>query len=296
MTYAEKLKDPRWQRKRLEILQRDDWACVRCGDKTKTLHVHHKRYKNNCEPWEYGEHDLEVLCEICHGDHHVALKELPICITQIICGELPGPNELSHLLACVVTARPSTKTIDKWIAEAMEFSPEASEPLRPPNYREVDTLIEQLTKLDVQLWSNGKSLFYRPRRSLPVAVVNELHTYEADIVDAVPFVPDSMIDASWSSVQHLSTNSFLDLVKQSKPSLLAHLDQANLSWRNSILHIACPAGDTLLTDALQRNRQVLDDAVQSVRSSDAKWLAFEDPTLRNVLDIFGGTILGVTRG
>lgn len=26
-TYAEKLKDPRWQKRRLEIFERDDWTC-----------------------------------------------------------------------------------------------------------------------------------------------------------------------------------------------------------------------------------------------------------------------------
>ncbi len=30
MTYAEQLKDPRWQKRRLEILQRDEWRCL-CG-------------------------------------------------------------------------------------------------------------------------------------------------------------------------------------------------------------------------------------------------------------------------
>jgi len=30
-SYADKLKDPRWQRKRLEILQREDFNCEACG-------------------------------------------------------------------------------------------------------------------------------------------------------------------------------------------------------------------------------------------------------------------------
>ena len=41
MIYVEKLKDPRWQRKRLEILQRDDWKCYWCKDDKTTLNVHH---------------------------------------------------------------------------------------------------------------------------------------------------------------------------------------------------------------------------------------------------------------
>jgi len=66
MTYSEKLKDPRWQKKRLEILEAAQWECSSCGDKETTLHVHHKRYHKGLEPWDYGNHELECLCEDCH--------------------------------------------------------------------------------------------------------------------------------------------------------------------------------------------------------------------------------------
>lgn len=65
-SYAEKLKDPRWQRKRLDILQRDEFTCQSCGDKTTTLHVHHLHYFPNKEPWDISEDYLITLCEICH--------------------------------------------------------------------------------------------------------------------------------------------------------------------------------------------------------------------------------------
>lgn len=65
-TYAEKLKDPRWQKRRLEILSRDDWACQACGDKTSTLHVHHRFYERGLEPWEAANWALVTLCEDCH--------------------------------------------------------------------------------------------------------------------------------------------------------------------------------------------------------------------------------------
>jgi HNH endonuclease len=62
--YSEKLRDPRWQQVRLKILERDGFTCVWCGDKEKTLHVHHFVYKKN--PWEVGTDDLMTLCEDCH--------------------------------------------------------------------------------------------------------------------------------------------------------------------------------------------------------------------------------------
>jgi hypothetical protein len=40
MSYADLLKDPRWQKKRLEVLESNGWACEACGSATKTLHVH----------------------------------------------------------------------------------------------------------------------------------------------------------------------------------------------------------------------------------------------------------------
>lgn len=45
-SYAFKLKDPRWQRKRLEILQRDNFTCQECYATDKELNVHHLIYKN----------------------------------------------------------------------------------------------------------------------------------------------------------------------------------------------------------------------------------------------------------
>ena len=66
MTYSEKLKDPRWQRKRLEILNRDNWTCRFCGETKNTLHVHHSWYERGREPWEHEPECLITLCEECH--------------------------------------------------------------------------------------------------------------------------------------------------------------------------------------------------------------------------------------
>ena len=65
-TYSEKLKDPRWQKKRLDILHREDFVCEFCGEPGKTVHVHHLFYLSNREPWDYPDWVLRVLCEECH--------------------------------------------------------------------------------------------------------------------------------------------------------------------------------------------------------------------------------------
>lgn len=69
-SYSELLKDPRWQRKRLEILNRADFKCEECMDGTSTLHVHHKIYRKGAKPWEYEHTELAALCEGCHEDRH----------------------------------------------------------------------------------------------------------------------------------------------------------------------------------------------------------------------------------
>lgn len=65
-TYAEKLKDPRWQRKRLEVMQRDEFACTECFDAESTLNVHHHYYEKGKNPWDYPDDALTTLCETCH--------------------------------------------------------------------------------------------------------------------------------------------------------------------------------------------------------------------------------------
>jgi hypothetical protein len=73
--YAEKYKDPRWQKKRLEILERDGWKCKLCGNKNNTLHVHHFYYERNKDPWDYPNDALVTLCEFCHEEEPAARKE-----------------------------------------------------------------------------------------------------------------------------------------------------------------------------------------------------------------------------
>ena len=68
MTYAEKLKDPRWQRKRLEIMQRDEFICTACKASDKSLNVHHCYYLPRTNVWEYPDSAMVSLCEDCHNE------------------------------------------------------------------------------------------------------------------------------------------------------------------------------------------------------------------------------------
>lgn len=65
-TYPEKLRDPRWQKKRLEIMERDGFRCRICHSEEETLNVHHIVYRSG-DPWDAASKNLVTLCENCHG-------------------------------------------------------------------------------------------------------------------------------------------------------------------------------------------------------------------------------------
>lgn len=65
--YGRLLKNPKWQRKRLEILNRDDFTCKLCGDKETELHIHHIEYSFGANPWEYENDKLITYCKHCHA-------------------------------------------------------------------------------------------------------------------------------------------------------------------------------------------------------------------------------------
>lgn len=87
-SYSELLKDPRWQRKRLEILQRSDFSCETCSETERTLHVHHKTYRTGAMPWEYDDSELESICERCHQRTHDLRNSLKRSIARMDLGDL----------------------------------------------------------------------------------------------------------------------------------------------------------------------------------------------------------------
>lgn len=78
MNYSEQLKSPKWQKKRLEIMQRDNFTCQLCGDKETTLNVHHINYIYSKKCWEYKNKELITLCEHCHKEVEILKKDYKI--------------------------------------------------------------------------------------------------------------------------------------------------------------------------------------------------------------------------
>lgn len=80
--YSEKLKDPRWQKKRLAVIERANWKCEGCGSAKATLHVHHGYYERGKAPWDYDDATLHVLCEECHLEAGALLADVHGCIAR----------------------------------------------------------------------------------------------------------------------------------------------------------------------------------------------------------------------
>lgn len=77
MNYSDQLRDPRWQRRRLEIMSRANFACEQCGDTKTTLNVHHKLYRRGALPWEYTDVELVCWCDNCHEREHGIATDPP---------------------------------------------------------------------------------------------------------------------------------------------------------------------------------------------------------------------------
>lgn len=69
LTYAQKLQDPRWKAKRIQILERDKYKCQWCGIRDALFDVHHHYYLAGREPWDYPDCSLVTLCRDCHSKY-----------------------------------------------------------------------------------------------------------------------------------------------------------------------------------------------------------------------------------
>lgn len=70
MSYLGDLNNPKWIKKRNQILKRDKYTCTVCGSK-QNLQVHHTfYYKHLVAPWEYPNNSLLTICHDCHNNYH----------------------------------------------------------------------------------------------------------------------------------------------------------------------------------------------------------------------------------
>jgi hypothetical protein len=78
--YQKLLRDPRWQKKRLEVLEAAEWRCQdsQCNRDDLTLEVHHLYYIRGQKPWEYPPDAFLALCSGCHTRRQTLERALKI--------------------------------------------------------------------------------------------------------------------------------------------------------------------------------------------------------------------------
>jgi len=67
MSYQKQLQSGTWQERRLRIMERDKFKCVKCGKKDY-LEIHHIDYWDEHKAWEYPDDMLLTLCRPCHSE------------------------------------------------------------------------------------------------------------------------------------------------------------------------------------------------------------------------------------
>ena len=107
MTYRKQLSDPRWQRRRLEVMARAGFKCESCGEvpEGESLHVHHRRYMKGCLAWEYSDEELCCLCNGCHLQMDRIQKEHALLFCPIdLDWEIAVHVDMFHILECGIPA------------------------------------------------------------------------------------------------------------------------------------------------------------------------------------------------
>lgn len=117
MTYSEKLKDPKWQRLRLLIFERDKWTCQSCGRTDLPLNIHHIKYISGKDPWEYEEHFLITYCEVCHETEHLIGTQIHESLIDIIKANPPLIQPMSQLCILCEKFGPFRDALRKFLAE-----------------------------------------------------------------------------------------------------------------------------------------------------------------------------------
>lgn len=90
---------PHWQKKRLLILQRDNFQCQSCGGTEKTLNVHHSvPYEKNKKVWDYENDELVTLCQDCHKEISNSIEYCKLIIFGFCSNSVTWATELQSLL------------------------------------------------------------------------------------------------------------------------------------------------------------------------------------------------------
>ena len=88
MAYSDDIKSGKWQRLRLEVMQRDQFRCRACKCENN-LNVHHLYYESDKHIYDYEIESLVTLCENCHSKLHKDLAKVSgIVAFKVLVGDM----------------------------------------------------------------------------------------------------------------------------------------------------------------------------------------------------------------
>jgi len=138
-SYSESLRDPRWQKKRLKVLERDNFLCSSCGDGTTELHVHHKKYIDGKKPWDYRIEMLSTLCSDCHSEIH--RKDKIYNVFKSFSNE-----EINHLLNYTDISKRKISHVDLWNAVNLIIRIKNKDLMFEEIQRDIETFVDSYEK------------------------------------------------------------------------------------------------------------------------------------------------------
>jgi hypothetical protein len=115
--FTDQYNDPRWQKKRLEIMERDRFVCNECGDADSKLNVHHRYYIKGKKIWDYQSDILITLCDDCHKSIHEDLLKINHTASQMHSEQLFFAIDIMNMLLlsspdiCLLTLEYLTSTL-----------------------------------------------------------------------------------------------------------------------------------------------------------------------------------------
>lgn len=124
--YALKLLDPRWQKKRLLILERDQWKCVVCGNGKATLHVHHWQYEG-ADPWDTPDEWLSAMCADCHRGETELRRESEIVLIEACKVERWPWRTMAILAKAILRGVITRQEVESFLTREEMNRPKASE-------------------------------------------------------------------------------------------------------------------------------------------------------------------------
>lgn len=115
--YREQCLKPEWQKKRLEVMNRDGFICMWCGCTGDTLNVHHWYYASGRKPWEYPDEAFITVCEGCHKTVSAKMAgDLPVMLLEGIAAEFDMAKAF-QLVSLICRGKPIKDKLREMVKE-----------------------------------------------------------------------------------------------------------------------------------------------------------------------------------